>query len=64
MGFQTFETVKTASGHFEIISNTYTNDAVGIHIDGVIDIRLSITATQARALAAQLIAAADHAEGV
>ena len=63
MGFQAFETVRTPVGDFEVISNTFLDAGVSLHIDGLIDIRLTISAKNARALAAQLIAAADHAEG-
>lgn len=64
MGIRPFETVYSDAGEIDVFSHDLMHRAVSIHIDGQIDVRISITAKDARALAAQLIAAADHAEGV
>lgn len=65
MPIQAFETVFLAAGEVEVVGNTYIRNGVSVHIDGDagLDVRLPMTSDQARALAAQLIAAADYAEG-
>lgn len=63
MSISNIGTMNISAGEITVIANTWIGHAVSIHIDGNLDIRLPLTASQARALAAQLIAAADYAEG-
>ena len=58
------DTIDIGNGYdIEVVGYRCTQRNITIRLEGFVDFRIEIDETHARALAAQLIAAADHAEG-
>lgn len=59
------ETIYIGNGfEIEVYGYKGVRDPVTVTIEGAVDFRFTMDEPEARALAAQLIAAADYAEGV
>ena len=63
MDIKAHETVVIPAGCLDVVSNRLMAPGVTVHLDGDVDIRFAMSPEEARDFAAQLIAAADHAEG-